>query len=100
METVLRLTPTRPARAAMRRTRNIVVALGVLYTMSCVVDRGTTGMLRAGGERAADAALRSIEDLRGVLTKAIFDYAIVPGLFVALAGVVAALWGGQKGRGG
>ena len=96
METVLRLTPSRPARVAMRRTRNIVVTLGVLYTMSCVVDPATTRMLRAGGERAADAALRSIEDLRGVLTKAIFDYAIVPGLFVALAGVVAALWVGQK----
>src|SRR3954470_4237314 len=96
METALRLTPTRPAKVALRRARALVVTLGVLYTMSCVVDPATTRMLRAGGERAADAALRSIEDLRGVLTKAIFDYAIVPGLFLALAGIVAALWIGQK----
>jgi hypothetical protein len=95
METVLRRAPSRPARAA-RRARDLVVTLGVLYTMSCVVDPATTRMLRVGSERAADAALRSVEDLRGVLTKAIFDYAIVPGLFVALAGIVVALWVGQK----
>ena len=81
--------------ASWRRARDVVVTLGVLYTMSCVVDPVTTRMLRSGGERATDAALRGIEDLRGVLTRAIFDYAIIPGLFVALAGLVAALWVGQ-----
>jgi len=96
METALRHIPTRPARAAARRAHTLVVTLGVLYTMSCVVDPATTRLLRAGGERAADAALRSIDDLRGVLTKAIFDYAIVPGLFLALVGIVATLWIGQK----
>ena len=56
METALRHIPTRPARAAARRARTLVVTLGVLYTMSCVVDPATTRLLRAGGERAADAA--------------------------------------------
>jgi len=71
-----------------------VVGLGAMYTMSCVVTDGTSAVPGSLPHQASWAV--RIADLRTVLTRSIFDYAIVPGLFVALGCAVGALWLGQQ----
>ncbi|MDM7831292.1 hypothetical protein [Cellulomonas edaphi] len=84
-------------RLAVASTRlwSAVVRAGVLYTMTCVVDPGVKKQLGLITRRDARWS-STVGDLRAVLTRSIFDYAIVPGLFAVLATAVATLWVGQQ----
>jgi len=71
-----------------------VVGLSATYTMSCVVADGTSAAPGSLPHQVSWAV--RLSDLRTVLTRSIFEYAIVPGLFVVLSCAVGALWLGQQ----
>jgi len=87
----------RAGKDAPRMGRQVwagVVGLSATYTMSCVVADGTSAAPGVLPHQVSWAV--RLSDLRTVLTRSIFEYAIVPGLFVVLSCAVGALWLGQQ----